>query len=176
MIPGTPPLSTRPYKESAGAIYSDLIRAELTDAMASKTSLEQRGQALVASVGLINGVVFGLATLGASQKVPLPPSVPFIVAFAVVALIASASCGARANWPRRYRGVADASLVKITEENYWIASDMVGSRRAAEVRVAMVDEARTQNNAKAWMLAWGIVFQVIGLALLGAALIAMLSQ
>jgi hypothetical protein len=144
--------------------------------MTSKASIEQRGQALVASVGLINSVVFGLAALASSQKVTLPPSVPVFVALAVVSLIASAGFGAKANWPRRYRGVSDKSLAKITEEEHWIASDIVGSRRAAEVRVEMIEEARKTNNAKAWDLAWGIVLQVVGLGLLGAALVSILAQ
>jgi len=121
-------------------------------------------------------VVFGLVSVGASQKVELPSLVPALVALAVVALITSAGFGAKANWPRRYRGVSDEGLAKITEEEYWIASDMIGSRRTAEVRVAMVVEARNQNNAKAFDLARGIIFQVIGLALLAIALIAMLAR
>jgi hypothetical protein len=120
--------------------------------------------------------VFGLVAVGASQKITLPPTVPILVALSVVALIGSAAFGAKANWPRRYRGVADEALAKITGEDYWVASDTVGSRRAAEVRVVMVTEARIQNNAKAWDLAWGIALQVVGLALLGAALVSLLSQ
>jgi hypothetical protein len=130
----------------------------------------------VASVGLINSVVFGLVTVGASQKVTLPASVPILVALAVVGLIGSAAFGAKANWPRRYRGVSDEALTEITGEDYWVASDIIGSRRAAEVRVVMVTEARIQNNAKAWDLAWGIALQVVGLALLGAALVSLLAQ
>lgn len=114
--------------------------------------------------------------MGASQNLTLPASVPVLVALAAVFLIASAAFGAKANWPRRYRGVSDAALAKITGEDFWVAEDMIGSRRAAEVRVEMVTEARNQNNAKAWDLAWGIAMQVIGLALLGGALVSLLAQ
>jgi hypothetical protein len=56
-----PSIAARP---TAGLVYGPLINAQVEDEQARKTSLEQRGLAVITTSGVLVSLLFGLGAIG----------------------------------------------------------------------------------------------------------------
>ncbi len=154
-----------PRSATAGDAYSELIGEQLAEERERKTSLEQRGLAVITTAGVLVSLLLGLAAVVTSAKgFAVPDLARYLLAVALALFLGAAVTGIVTNWPRKYIEVADSDLERLTQPNLWEGPVLVGSRRAAEVRVMILRKARAINRAKARVLNWAMVLEVAAVA------------
>jgi hypothetical protein len=77
--------------------------------------------------------------------------------------------------PRTYEVAQIDALERLTEEQFWTAPRVLGSRRAAEVRVRELRFARIANARKTRGLVVALLFEVLGITIFGALALGVLS-
>ncbi len=160
--------SAKPLSEVAGSAYSTLIKDQLAEERARKTSLEQRGIQVVTTSGVLSTLLFGLATFAKSSS--------SLSLFAGVCLLASLVCfamafifGLRANRGYQYDEASTDSLRELTSAEEWNNEHPAGAeRRVSKLYVDILEHARKQNGKKADRLNTALTFEVA--ALIGVAL------
>jgi hypothetical protein len=160
----------------AGSVFGNLIDAQLKQERDRKTSLEQRGMALVTAAGTLVALAFAFATFAkGGSGVSLSALAKGFFIAALVAFIVSGIFGVLTNKPALY-GEADVrQLKRLTKEDHWIWNDVPGAaRRVAELEVSMIASGRTANAAKARHLRNSILLLFAALCLLSAAIITVL--
>lgn len=145
-----------PTERSAGDAYGPLILEQLTEERARKSSIEQRGLAVVStSAGLVT-VLLALAGLITKRSdFHLTVASEVLLSIAALLLVAGAVAAVLTNVPRGYDEVSDAHLTEITAEGAWHKQDIgEAARLVADLRREVVASARSQNQQKAmWLLA-----------------------
>jgi hypothetical protein len=136
----------------AGQAYSNLIREQLVEERARKTSLEQRSIQVVTTAGVLSTLLFGLAAFAKSNAA--------LNLVTGLALLASLVCfalafilGLSANRGFQYEEAKPGSLRELTSSDEWDNPHPVGAeRRVAKLNVDILEEARKQNGKKAQRL------------------------
>lgn len=128
------------------------------------------------STGAILALFVAISTVGSNE---LPRPLPCIVQVALLVslsgAVGAAVSGLVANLPRGYEEAAVKTLKRIAESEFWEApSSEIASRRAAELRIDVIEAARSINDGKARAVAVAIGCQVIAIAALASAIAALL--
>ena len=146
---------------SAGYHYSALISEQLENERAIKTSLEQRAMTVVTTAGTLVTLLFALGALVTRSETYEPPdaSIAFLL-FALLAFLLASVAAIATIRVRTYEEVKVEALRPLLDENFWSAKSSIGERRTAEVRVKILEAARTQNAKKAEALQWAMRFEV----------------
>jgi hypothetical protein len=153
----------------AGDEYAKLIGETLDEERKRKESVESRGlQILTTSGGLVT-LLIALSKLAGIEVVDgLAKSLIFL---ALAGFVGAAIGGLLANQPATYQEVSTADLERlVASEEYWAADHGIGSRRAAEVEVAVLVSARAANAKKANLVYLAMAIEVIAIGLLAAGL------
>lgn len=92
-------------------VYADFVLEQLTAEETRKTSLEQRGLAVITSSGVLATLGFGsLALAKRGDHIPLASASAFLLAVGAVALLVAAVLALATNAPLRHRAVNPAAL------------------------------------------------------------------
>jgi hypothetical protein len=151
------------------------VKAELDEEWRRKTSLDQRGQALLTTSASISSIALGVVSLGAHELgIGLKASTLTGVGIGLFFLFAAVAMGIRTSSLLKYDGVKTSDLSRLLNREFWDAGESIATLRATEVRIAILTTARELNEYKSQFLSWGQWFQLIGLIALGAAVVSFL--
>ncbi|HEV8681174.1 MAG TPA: hypothetical protein VGS09_00135 [Actinomycetota bacterium] len=164
-----------PESGMAGDAYGPLIEDQLNSERAAKSSFEQRAVAVITTSGVLVSLLFGLAAIVTSTEgFEAPYAARVLLAVALGFFLGAAVLGIAVNAPRGYEEAASDNLRLLTEQEFWEARQAIGSRRAAEVRVEILQNARGANGRKARLLLWAMGLEVAAVAIVGAAVVVVL--
>jgi hypothetical protein len=155
-------------------VYADYVRELVELQERYKASMEQRALAVITTSSTIAALLFGFTTLARGPLgLMLPPIATLLLACGVVAFAVAAAFAIRVNAPRAYEGPKTESL-RTMINNAWDAGVSAdhAAYQVAEVRLRVLQTAKTQNAAKAGALSWAIRLEVTAVALLAAAIFA----
>lgn len=146
----------------AGDAYERLITETLQEERSRKQSIEQRGTNVITSSAAIAGALLGLVAISPSATFEsFPPSGLILIATGFIGLGAAAVLALLSNWPFAYEELDPDELRRLLEPNFWDAKGSVGERRAAEVRIDVIANARVQNGRKAILLTLAMGVQIL---------------
>lgn len=144
-----------PPEQSAGDAYGPLILEQLTEERARKSSIEQRGLALVSTSAALVTALLALAGLITKRSdFHLTVAAEITLSSAALLLVGGAAAAVLTNAPRGYDEVSDPHLTEMTLEGPWYKDAGEAARLVANLRREVVASARSQNQRKAkWLLA-----------------------
>jgi hypothetical protein len=152
-------------------VYGPLLTEKLLAEMGHKASIEQRGLAVITTSGVLVSLLVALSALvlGKEPIHFLSGATRGLMIGAVILFVIAAGLGLLVNRPRRYWGLAPDDLDRIVAQ--WMADEdeaafVVGQQRVAELRNSMV-----ANDRKAEALQRAIVAEVMGVAMVAAAVV-----
>jgi hypothetical protein len=133
-------------------------------------SLEQRGLAVITTSGVLVTLLFGLTALSVrrASTFVIPDTAGALLIAALVFFVLAALCAIVTNVPRSYEGVTVAGLRKAVKER-WADTEAVASEMVALTRLKVLDSAKMNNDFKGRALIVAMSCEIIGVALVGAA-------
>jgi hypothetical protein len=155
-----------PTEATAAASVTALVRAELAAEQARKTSLEQRGLAVITSSGVL--VTLLLAIGAASEGAPLAVTGPARISLigALPAFIGAAISGILANWTWTVNAVPVHErwgLRNLVEPETFDGPHSTVDRPIVEAQVGQIARLREVNGRKAWALQLGLILEVFAI-------------
>ena len=165
---GSQPVGSQPV---GSQIYSDFAKEQLDAEVQRKTSLEQRGLAVVTTSGALVTLVFGLTALSTQgqQTYEPPPGFNSLVATALAWFIAAAFLALLTNAPLPgYAGVRPSDLLSALRAN-WNDNESDARARATVTRLNILEAAVRMNNIKAYLLILSILFEVVAVVFVALA-------
>lgn len=154
----------------AGDAYGQLIEEQLQEERNRKSSVEQRGIAVITTSGVLVSLLFGLAAVvTASTRFVLPGAARVFLLLSLPCFLAAAVLGIRANLPMKYQEAGPEGLRRILEPQFWNGPAAVGTLRVAEVRVDILTSYRQQTTVKAKALVRAMWAEVAGVCLVALA-------
>jgi hypothetical protein len=163
-------------EDVAGSAYGLLIADQLTQQRALKTSLEQRGIAVITTAGTLVTLLFGLAAFTTANKANpfhvLPLDTRLLFGLALVLFGAAIVLGVLTNRPSMsYNELAPKAFDLMLDEDAWRSSDTVlAAKRVAEAQAGIAVGASTANTQKAALLIWAFAAEVAAVIALGLAI------
>jgi hypothetical protein len=170
-----PSITARP---TAGLVYGPLINAQVEDEQARKTSLEQRGLAVITTSGVLVSLLFGLGAIGVKrfETLGLPLPAMLLLIAALLAFVSAAGLGLATNRPRTYVALALEDMQRMVSLELWEKAQEPAARRVAENRVGIIATARKHNATKASLLQWAIAAESAGVALVALSVVDLLIE
>ena len=99
----------------AGSVDGPLLADALAAETAQKASIEQRGLAVITTSGVLVSLLVALSALLLGRDYEfLHPGTKVLLILAVAAFVAAAGLGLATNAPRRYWGLSDEDLDRIS--------------------------------------------------------------
>lgn len=145
-------------------VYTDFVKSLLDAEDSRKSSLEQRGIALITASGTLVTLLFVLtAVITSAKNFTFPAVARDWLTWAAVLFVVAAAAGIVVNMPLFYGTIVvkQAKLRAVWEDN---AAD---ARRAVTgVRLKRLRAAQRANNIKAWLLVAGAVLELAAVAML----------
>jgi uncharacterized membrane protein YcjF (UPF0283 family) len=171
-IVSAPPAEKIPDDRPPGrTLYLEYIK-ELVDAQeARKTSLEQRGLAVISSSGVLVTLLFGLTALTVKREstFAIPDWAAGFLIAALVFFILAALSAIVTNLPRGYEGVQVGGLRNAVNKR-WEDDDATASRMVALTRLKVLASAKQKNEQKGIALVVGMLLEIIAVTLVGVAM------
>lgn len=164
--------SATPEEKPGFEVWAAFFETALTGQEARKSSIEQRGIAVITTSGTLVTLLFaviGLATKE-GQTFTLPNDTRRWLIAAVVLLVLAALCGLASNIPLAYAGLTAAGMRGVID-TMWRESAWAASGRVARTRVDLFDRAQQVNKKKAWILFAGVVLEAGALIPLAVAVV-----
>jgi hypothetical protein len=161
-----------------GDTYAAFLEAEQKAEIERKSSLEQRGLSVITTSGAIAALLFALpAAFGTSTRDERATRAWFFILLVTAAvLLAMASMvGLVVAAPHGYRFVTGSELDRIVDEDLWLEPDDEAVWRIAQTRRDIVKRAQEMNVRKGWILRGALLLQVLGVASLLAATVALMT-
>ena len=152
------------------AIYADFIKEQQDAQEARKTSLEQRGLAVITTSGALVTLLFGLTAIsvGGADALDIPSSSAALLVAALVFFVLAAVLAIATNLPRSYEGVTVDALRRAVEER-WADGEAVASEMVALTRLKTLASAKRNNDLKGRALVAAMACEIVAVALVGAA-------
>jgi len=126
---------------------------------------------VITTSGVLVSLLFGLAAVvtGADAfEAPTPARVLLVIA--LVLFVVAAVLGILVNAPTdRYQEADTRDLRRLTDARYWEGRGPIGSRRAGEVRIRMLEAARVTNHTKALLLLGATIAEIAAVGVLAGA-------
>jgi nitrate reductase NapE component len=162
-----PPLAADPGGRD---VYADYIKEQLEAQEARKLSLEQRGLAVITTSGALVTLLFGLTALSVrrASTFVIPDTAAALLIVALVFFVLAALCAIVTNLPRSHEAVTVAALRKAVKER-WSDSEAVALQMVALTRLRTLASAKQNNDAKGVALVIAMGFEILAVALVGAA-------
>jgi hypothetical protein len=143
------------------SVYADYINAELDTQQQRKTSLEQRGMAVITTSGALVTLLFGLAALVTGvEKYTLPPATKDWLVGAVFLFVLAAIAALLTNLPLMYEYV-DPDELKGAVESRWDDDKREAQRMVALTRIKVYRATNQNNMTKGWVLAFAMTMEII---------------
>jgi hypothetical protein len=157
--------------ESGGngsAVYAEFMQDQLTAEEARRSSLEQRGLAVITSSGVLATLGFGsLALFKQRDVVPMPGPAAYFLVGSAAALLAAAVLALVTNAPLRHRAINPPAMVRTMRER-WADEEATARARVTSTRARLLANTRSANDLKALLLLAAMTAEVLGVALLAA--------
>ena len=134
---------------AAGAIYAQVITKQLEREEERKTSLEQRGLAVISTSGVLVSLLLAITAVqnrNSSAATEVLVRIPLIVA--LVGFTLAAAFAVAVNVPRSYATLSTEELARMTTEQLWNGAPEGAARRVAESQVRETERARRVNLQK----------------------------
>ena len=153
------------------AIYAAFIKEQLDAQESRKTSLEQRGLAVISTSGVLVTLLFGLTALSVKRATTfeIPTAAATLLVFALVCFVAASVFALVTNLPRSYQGVTVEGLRSAVSDR-WDDDEARASRKVARTRLDVLAAAKDVNGQKARALVAGMVLEIVAVALVGVAM------
>jgi hypothetical protein len=150
-------------------IYAAYIKEQVEGEEGRKSSLEQRGLAVVTTSGVLVTLLFGLTSLNVRRATTydLPDSAARLLVIALVCFVVAALLALITNLPLRYQG-ATVDGLRAGVNDRWDDSERLASARVAKTRLNVLEAARRNNGLKSRALLSAIGFEILAVALVGA--------
>ena len=160
-----------PEEPKGRAVYADYIKGEVEAQEARKSSLEQRGLAVITTSGALVTLLFGLTALTVKREATfdIPTTAAVFLAAALVFFVVAALLALIRNLPRSYAGVTVNALGDAVK-NRWDVNEATASRMVALTRLKVLASAKYVNNQKGLALIWAMVAEILAVALVGVAM------
>jgi hypothetical protein len=150
------------------SVYAEFAQELLSTEEARRTSLEQRGLAVITSSGVLATLGFGALVLAKREAaIPMPGASPYLLIGSAVALLAAVALALLTNAPIRQRAINPISFAKSVRDHA-ADDEMSAMIRVTATRIRLLDTARGANNLKAILCIVAMAAEVLGIALLGA--------
>jgi Domain of unknown function (DUF1994). len=151
-----------------------LVKEQLTEERARKTSLEQRGLAVITSSGTLAALLFGLTALVTkAQAFELPPPAALLLALAALLFVIAAVLGLAVNWTVFYIEVEPEGLRGLQAED-WAGDEAEAAKTVAAAWTEIIEGARPRNGSKANLLRGAILAELVAIAFVLAAVLVVL--
>jgi hypothetical protein len=166
-----PDVSDQAEPANGSQVYGELLKEELAEQEARRSSFEQRGLAVVTTAGTLVTLLFGLAALStkAGNSKPFTSSEKLWLAIALVLFVAAAIAALLTNWPLKYRSVS----LKGVREGLEAASGKPAVEVQSDVaftRLEVLERARDKNTLKGRYLYAAMTLEVAAVACVGIAI------
>lgn len=156
--------------ERGSSVYADYIKEQLADQDSRKSSIEQRGVAVITTSGTLVSLLFGLvAVLTGIEGYELPDGAKSWLNGAMVAFVVAAIGGIATNLPLFYIGVRADQLDGAVKRR-WNDSLEDAEQRVAATRVKVIARATRLNTIKGFILMGAISAEVIAVIFLTLAI------
>ena len=154
-------------------LYAAYIKDQLDIQDARKTSIEQRGLAVITTSGALVTLLFGLTTLttkrGPTYDIPNWAASCLIVALGLFILAAVSAIVT--NVPRSYQGVTVDALRAAVKGRRWEEdTEAEASKMVALTQLTVLEAAKKVNTQKGRFLIAGMVLEIFAVALVGVAM------
>jgi hypothetical protein len=131
--------------EPSGAgsvVYTEFTQDELAAEETRRTSLEQRGLAVITSSGVLATLGFAaLALFRQRDAVPMPGLSAFLLVGSGVALLVAAILALLTNAPLRHRAINPAAMARTMRE-HWADDEPTARARVTSTRTRLLANAR----------------------------------
>jgi hypothetical protein len=160
------------YKEQ-GQLYSEFVYEELEGAIRTKSSLEQRGFALISSSGVIVTLLLGLSALAVRPPKQLVAPLPLklMLAGALLAFVLAAALGLATAMPRR-ADIVDASALHAEIWESWPGWNSAQQKLSWDLtkrRAAVLEDTQRLNLSRGTLLQIAILCQTAGVTIVAIA-------
>lgn len=163
--------------ETAGSLYAALFEDQLKEESARKASFESRGLAVISTSAALVSLLLALAALvSGADTFDLPPEARVFLIMSCILFVAAALLGLSTNWPLAYRQLAIVDLKSLLDEKLWEGSFAVASRRVAEARAGVLQQARKLNRLKGRLLLAGMLVEVTAVVALAGSVVVILAK
>jgi hypothetical protein len=172
-------MSNEEAEKTAGqAVYGPLLENLLTNERTRKSSLEQRGGAVITTSGVLVSLLFGIvAVVTNASGFTLPGSSRVFLVLALVLFVLAAVGGIIINRPLPYLQIHHEDLRRVVDaEENWNATSEIAARRVAEVQVSILERARQHNRSKARWLRRAMSLQILAAVALAISVTIMLFE
>jgi hypothetical protein len=155
--------------DSDGSVlYAAFAQDQLTAEESRKTSLEQRGLAVITSSGVLATLGFGaLVLIKRGDTVPLPGPGAYLLAGSAFALLIAAILALVTNVPLRHRAINPAALLNSLRE-HWADGPGVARARIVSTQARLLYAVRHANDVKAIFVLAAMSAEVAGVSLLAS--------
>jgi hypothetical protein len=175
MDPREPVGENATSEEIAGPAVMDVVRDQLAQERAIKSSLEARAGGVITSSGTLVTLLLAIIGLVSGPGgVHLAATAKALIVGSLVGFLAAAVLAMLAVRPRAYSGMDRADLKAISTEGAWKAPSTYAGPRIAGALVSLIDRSRDMNRIKAAQLGWAIRAEVGAIVFLGGAVAAVL--
>lgn len=170
------PESAEESASTAGRkVYSPLLKEQLAEERSRKTSIEQRGVAVITTSGVLVSLLFGLAAVVTQAKsFELLAASRALLAVSLLLFVVAALGGIVSNWPLSYSQFHVEDLRRFVDAEYWGGPVDTASRRVAEAQVQILKRARRLNAIKGRALLFAMLIQVLAVVALATSVTTML--
>jgi hypothetical protein len=159
-------------EDIAGPSHRQLIESQLAAERDAKDSLEQRGQGVITSSGVLATLLFGLAAFAVGAgKIPVDfAERSFLVLSLALFVLACGFAAITAIPALTYLEAGQKPLdERVSSEGWYSTKVLEAYRRDAKIEVDIIKAARTANGAKAHWLRLAVWLEVAALASLAFA-------
>lgn len=160
---------------NGSSVYLAFIKDQLAAQEARKTSLEQRGNAVIATSGTLASLLLAFAALVvAADDSSLSSSARALVVGASCAFALAALASVGTNIPLLYAGVAADGLRGLVREK-WGDDAATAEQRTAATLVNLLASAKRMNTIKGWVVFAAMSVESLAVLLLAIAVVVILT-
>jgi len=159
--PATPP--------PAGPEYAKYVEQLVTEQDARKTSIEQRGLAVITTSGTLVTILFALVALltkAADYHLPVKARGP--VGVALIGFVVAGVLGLVTNVPLKYSNIDLSDPDKLFWD-HWDSGQSDAQQRIIGTRLNILGQAQANNGRKGWALLTAMSFEVAAVIALSIA-------
>jgi len=159
-----------------GEVYLVFVEGELKAERERRATFDSRGQALVATSGVLVTLLSGIAAaVKAGTKLHPPPLAVGVVLLALALFVVSAVLGIVAGWNRYYAVARYETLERMLGE-HWKDREVDARNNVATVHARTIQALRDANRFKATCVSYGLIFQVLALITFAVGVVIILGQ
>jgi hypothetical protein len=159
-----------PADPGGPAVYAAYVGAQVVSQEERKSSLEQRGLAVITTSGVLVALLFGLAAvLTGTSGYHLPNGARAPILIALVLFVIAAVAAIVTNLPLHYKGVT-ADALKKTVEDGWEHSTAEAQREVSLTEIKVFRRAKERNRTKGRALIVAILAEIAAVISLAVAI------